>query len=151
MLYVVQTIRFYKFYNSCSTCQAWQSISIICVSVHFNAVSIIHSIWNIDILFHRERVPGWWRMIGQSEKFDAIHHPSVIITNFGAKFMDKCKMSSPISDHKITTDSHTIFNVFKFLALTRGSKSSYLCLLPESSSKMSRAPSTHLSGLEPVL
>ena len=50
-------------------------------------------------------------MIGQSEKFDAIHHPSVIITNFGAKFMDKCKMSSPISDHKITTDSHTIFNV----------------------------------------
>ena len=82
-------------------------------------------------------------MIGQSEKFDAIHHPSVIITNFGAKFMDKCKMSSPISDHKITTDSHTIFNVFKFLALTKSSKSSYLCLLPESSSNMSRAPSPH--------
>lgn len=88
-------------------------------------------------------------MIGQSEKFDAIHHPSVIITNFGAKFMDKCKMSSPISDHKITTDSHTIFNVFKVLSLTRSSKSSYLCLfVPESSSNMSRAPGPHLSGPE---
>ena len=61
-------------------------------------------------------------MIGQSEKFDAIHHPSVIITNFGAKFMDKCKMSSPIWDHKITTDSHIISKGFKFLALTSSSE-----------------------------
>ena len=58
-------------------------------------------------------------------------------------------IASPISDHKTTTDSHTIFNVFKFLALTRSSKRSYLCLfVPGSSSNMPGAPGLHLSGPE---